>query len=232
MKKAKIWKWQLKNSHQNYNIMKLSNKILEHLSHRLALGKTKIKTLVLGGILSIILLCPDRATAQGMPTYDNTNFVSLVKQLVESGKQTAQLIKSVQFLKDAKEAIEKVSSVVQQLRAVEEIAQNNQRLIQVMQTDLQDILNSPYIQPEEVTRIAESFDAIVQNALDTVDFIDEVLSSDHLKMTDAERAEVLRKKEQESKAMVVNITIKTKRYSAIISFRKMQDKVNNRETNF
>ena len=232
MKKAKIWKWLLKNSHQNYNIMKLSNKILEHLSHRLALGKTKIKTLVFGGIFSIILLCPGRATAQGMPTYDNTNFVSLVKQLVESGKQTAQMIKSVQFLKDAKEAIEKVSSVVQQLRAVEEIAQNNQRLIQVMQTDLQDILNSPYIQPEEVTRIAESFDAIVQNALDTVDFIDEVLSSDHLKMTDAERAEVLRKKEQESKEMVVNITIKTKRYSAIISFRKMQDKVNNRETNF
>ncbi|NRR93121.1 conjugal transfer protein [Winogradskyella undariae] len=212
--------------------MKLSNKILEHLSYRLALGKTKIKTLVLGGIFSITLLCPGRATAQGMPTYDNTNFVSLVKQLVESGKQTAQMIKSVQFLKDAKEAIEKVSSVVQQLRAVEEIAQNNQRLIQVMQTDLQDILNSPYIQPEEVTRIAESFDAIVQNALDTVDFIDEVLSSDHLKMTDAERAEVLRKKEQESKEMVVNITIKTKRYSAIISFRKMQDKVNNRETNF
>ena len=232
MKKAKIWKWQLKNSHQNYNIMKLSNKILEHLSHRLALGKTKIKTLVFGVIFSITFLCPGRATAQGMPTYDNTNFVSLVKQLVESGKQTAQMIKSVQFLKDAKEAIEKVSSVVQQLRAVEEIAQNNQRLIQVMQTDLQDILNSPYIQPEEVTRIAESFDAIVQNALDTVDFIDEVLSSDHLKMTDAERAEVLRKKEQESKEMVVNITIKTKRYSAIISFRKMQDKVNNRETNF
>ncbi|WP_458628654.1 conjugal transfer protein [Winogradskyella sp. PC D3.3] len=212
--------------------MKLSNKILEHLSHRLALGKTKIKTLVFGGIFSIILLCPGRATAQGMPTYDNTNFVSLVKQLVESGKQTAQMIKSVQFLKDAKEAIEKVSSVVQQLRAVEEIAQNNQCLIQVMQTDLQDILNSPYIQPEEVTRIAESFDAIVQNALDTVDFIDEVLSSDHLKMTDAERAEVLRKKEQESKEMVANITMKTKRYSAIISFRKMQDKVNNRETNF
>ncbi len=232
MKKAKIWKWLLKNSHQNSNIMKLSNKILEHLSHRLALGKTKIKTLVFGGIFSIILLCPGRATAQGMPTYDNTNFVSLVKQLVESGKQTAQMIKSVQFLKDAKEAIEKVSSVVQQLRAVEEIAQNNQCLIQVMQTDLQDILNSPYIQPEEVTRIAESFDAIVQNALDTVDFIDEVLSSDHLKMTDAERAEVLRKKEQESKEMVANITMKTKRYSAIISFRKMQDKVNNRETNF
>ena len=103
--------------------------------------KTKIKTFVFGLIFTIAILLPSGATAQGMPTYDNTNFISLVKQLVESGKQTAQMIKSVKFLKDAKEAIEKVSSVVQQLRAVEEIAANNQRLINVMQTDLQDILN-------------------------------------------------------------------------------------------
>ncbi|MCB0446185.1 MAG: conjugal transfer protein [Gelidibacter sp.] len=194
--------------------------------------KTKMKTIVFGLILSVSLLLPSGATAQGMPTYDNTNFISLVKQLVESGKQTAQMIKSVKFLKDAKESIEKVSSVVQQLRAVQEIAANNQRLINVMQNDLQDILNSPYIKPEEVTRVAESFDAIVQNSLDTVDFMGEILSSDNLKMSDAERAEVLKEKELESKEMVSNIQTKTKRYKDIISFRKMQDKINNRETNF
>jgi hypothetical protein len=156
----------------------------------------------------------------------------LVKQLVESGKQTAQMIKSVKFLKDAKEAIEKVSSVVQQLRAVEEIAANNQRLINVMQYDLQDILNSPYIKPDEVIKVVESFDIIVQNSLDTVEFMSEILSSDNLKMSDAERAEILKEKELESKEMVSNIKTKTKRYKDIISFRKMQDKVNNRETNY
>ncbi len=194
--------------------------------------KTKIKTMLFGLIIVAALLLPKGAYAQGMPVYDNTNFISLVKSLVESAKQTSQLIKSVKFLKDAKEAIEKVSSVVQQLRAVEEIAQNNQQLIQVMQNDLQDILNSPYIKPEEVTRVTESFNIIVQHSLDTVDFIDEVLSSDYLKMTDAERAEVLKQKEKESKEMVSNITTKTKRYRDIISFRKMQDKVNNRDTEY
>ena len=192
--------------------------------------KTKIKILVMA--VALTLFMSSRATAQGMPVYDNTNFISLVKQLLESGKQTAEMIKSVKFLKDAKEAIEKVSSVVQQLRAVEEIAQNNQRLINVMQNDLQDILNSPYIKPEEINRIAQSFDAIVQNSLDTVDFMGEILSSDNLKMSDAERAEVLKQKEKESREMVSNIQTKTKRYKDIISFRKMQDKVNNRETNY
>jgi hypothetical protein len=192
--------------------------------------RKKIKTL--GIALTFTLLLPAGAACQGMPTYDNTNFISLVKQLVESGKQTAQLIKSVKFLKDAKESIEKVSNVVRQLRAVEEIGRNNQRLIDVMQDDLRDILNSPYIKPDEVARVSESFNAIVENSLDTMDFIDEILSSDYLKMSDAERAEILKQKEIESKEMVYDITIKTKRYRDIISFRKMQDKVNNRETSY
>lgn len=210
----------------------MKTKIDEYQNNYLAMSKRKIKTILFGSVLTIAILSPGGATAQGMPTYDNTNFISLVKQLVESGKQTAQLIKSVKFLKDAKESIEKVSNVVRQLRAVEEIGRNNQRLIEVMQNDLQDILTSPYIKPDEVTRVSDSFSAIVQNSLDTMDFIDEILSSDYLKMSDAERAEILKQKEIESKEMVSDITIRTKRYRDIISFRKMQDKINNRETEY
>ncbi|WP_339714636.1 conjugal transfer protein [uncultured Kriegella sp.] len=194
--------------------------------------KTKIKTIMFGLILTVTILLPGGATAQGMPTYDNTNFISLVKQLIESGKQTANIIKTVQFLKTQKENIEKVNNVVRQLKAVREIGRNNQRLIQMMQNDLRDILDSPYIKPDEVSRVSESFTAIVENSLDTMDFIDEILSSDYLKMSDAERAEILKEKELESKEMVSNIKTKTRRYKDIISFRKMQDKINNREINY
>ncbi len=194
--------------------------------------KTKIKTISLGLILMISHLLPARAACQGMPTYDNTNFISLVKQLIESGKQTANIIKTVQFLKTQQENIEKVNDVVRQLNAVREIGRNNQRLIQMMQNDLRDILDSPYIKPGEVTRVSESFTAIVENSIETMDFIDEILSSDYLKMSDADRAKILKQKELESMEMVSNIKVKTKRYKDIISFRKMQDKINNRETDF
>jgi hypothetical protein len=156
----------------------------------------------------------------------------LVKQLLESGKQTANIIKTVKFLKTQKENIEKVNNVVRQLKAVREISRNNQRLISVMQNDLKDILRSPYIKSGEVARVSESFSAIIENSLDSMNFIDKILSSDSLKMTDAERAEVLKQKEKESKEMVSNIKTKTRRYKDIISFRKMQDKVNNRETTY
>ncbi len=193
---------------------------------------TKIKTILFGLFFTVALLLPGGATAQGLPTYDNTNFISLVKQLIESGKQTANIIKTVQFLKTQKENIEKVNDVVRQLKAVREIGRNNQRLIRVMQSDLRDILNSPFIKPDEVARVSESFSTIIENSLDTMDFIEQILSSDYLKMTDAERAEILKEKELESKEMVSNITTKTKRYRDIISFREMQDKINNRETNY
>ncbi|OBX25783.1 conjugal transfer protein [Gelidibacter algens] len=189
---------------------------------------SKIKILILG----MTLLFSLSGKAQGMPTYDNTNFISLVKQLIESGKQTANIIKTVEFLKNQKENIEKVNDVVKQLKAVREIGRNNRRLLEVMQNDLREILNSPYIKPDEVSRVSQSFTAIVENSLDTLDFIDEILSSDYLKMSDGERAEILKEKELESREMVSNIITKTKRYKDIISFRKMQDKINNRETEF
>lgn len=183
-------------------------------------------------IIIVLLLLPGRATAQGMPVYDNTNFVSLVKTLVESAKQTTQLLKTVEFLKQQKENLEQVNSVIRQLKAVREIGNNNSRLIKVMQNELRSILSSPYIKPEEVTRITNSFNQIVDNSLETMDFIDQILSSNFLKMSDGERAKILKEKEEESQEMVSEIDIKTKRYRDIISFRQMQDKINNRETQY
>ncbi|MCP9200576.1 conjugal transfer protein [Gramella sp. GC03-9] len=192
--------------------------------------QNNIRILVMA--IAFALLMPGRATAQGMPVYDNTNFISLAKSLIESAKQTSQLLKTVEFLKQQKENLVKVNNVVKQLKAVREIAANNERLFDVVRDDLREILNSPYIKPEEVTRISDSFNAIIENSLDDLDFIEQILSSDYLKMTDAERAAILKEKELQSKEMVSEIQLKTQRYRDIISFREMQDKINNRETDY
>ena len=177
-------------------------------------------------------LLPTRATCQGMPVYDNTNFITLGKQILEAAKQTENLIKTVEFMKQQKERIEKVSNVVKQLKAVRELARNNERLFDVVRNDVRHILNSPYIKAEEITRVSQSFESIIENSLEDLDFVQQILSSDYLKMTDAERAEVLKERETRSKEMVAEIERKTKRYQDIISFREMQDKINNRATNY
>lgn len=189
-----------------------------------------MRTLMLSALF--VVLIGREASAQGMPVYDNTNFISFVKSLLESGKQTANLMKTVKFLKTQKENIDKVNDVIKQLKAVRELARNNQRLYEVVQSDLREILNSPFIKPDEVTRISDSFDAILENSMAGMEYIDQILSSDNMKMTDAERAEVLKEKELESKEMVAEIEAKTRRYREIIQFREMQHKINNRETNY
>ena len=189
--------------------------------------KNKIK--LLGIALTFALLMPAGAACQGMPVYDNTNFISFTKSLIESAKQTSQLLKTVQFLKTQKENIEKVNNVIRQLKAVREMARNNQRLFNIVQDDLREILNSPYIKPDEVNRVSESFNSIIENSLYGLEYIDQILSSNTLKMTDAERAEVLKDMELKSKEMVAEIEAKTKRYREIIAFREMQAVINGRK---
>ncbi|MGV8946508.1 MAG: conjugal transfer protein [Lutibacter sp.] len=194
--------------------------------------KNNIKKLMLSSVFILLLSAQTEGYGQGMPVYDNTNFISLAKSLIESAKQTSQLLKTVEFLKTQKENIEKVNNVVKQLKAVRELTQNNQRLFDIVRNDLRTILNSPYIKPEEITRISNSFNAIVESSLEDLDYISQILSSYSLKMTDAERAEILKEKELKSKEMVAEIEQKTKRYRDIISFREMQSKINQRETNY
>ena len=68
------------------------------------------KAPILSLALILIMYLPGRVTAQGMPVYDNTNFISLGKQLIESAKQTAELLNMVEELNAVREKIEKVKT--------------------------------------------------------------------------------------------------------------------------
>lgn len=188
--------------------------------------KIKVIILLLLGIMSF------RSHAQGMPVYDNTNFISLTKSLLESAKQTSQLLKTVEFLREQKQRLDEVSSVVKQVRAVQEIVSNNQELISMVQKDLREILNSPFIKENEIDRVSRSFKAIIEVALQDMDFMQQLLTSNLISMTDAERLEVLEAQKERSRELIAETNLRTKRYRAIISFREMQDKINNRKSKF
>jgi hypothetical protein len=192
--------------------------------------KITVKTIIVSTFL--LLASTGHIKAQGMPVYDNTSFISLVKQLVESAKQTSEMIKTVEFLKQAKETIEKVNNAVKQYEAVREINQNNEALVNMVRRDLRDILNSPYIHPNEIDAVSNAFNTIIDGSLRNLEFMNQVLSNDFLKLNDAERLAILETQRDDSQKMVADITLKNKRYKLIISFREMQNKVNNRETNY
>lgn len=192
--------------------------------------KITIKTIIISA--SLLLASTGQMKAQGMPVYDNVSFISLVKQLLESAKQTSEMVKTVKFLKQAKETIEKVNSAVEQYEAVKEINKNNEALVNMVRNDLRGILNSPYIHPDEIDAVSNAFNTIIEGSLRNLEFMNQVLSNDFLKLNDAERLAILEAQRDDSQKMVADITLKNKRYKMIISFREMQDKINNRETNY
>lgn len=192
--------------------------------------KITIKTIILSVFLFVA--STGQMKAQGIPVYDNTNFLSLIKQLFESAKQTSEMIKTVKFLKQAKETIEKVNSAVAQYEAVKEINENNEALVNMVRNDLRGILNSPYIHPDEIDAVSNAFNTIIDGSLRNLEFMNQVLSNDFLKLNDAERLEILEAHRDDSQKMIADITLKNKRYKLIISFREMQDRINNRETNY
>ncbi|MCR9228826.1 MAG: conjugal transfer protein [Flavobacteriaceae bacterium] len=194
------------------------------------MSKKITRTLII--TLTIILLLPAGAACQGMPVYDNTNFLSLGKQLIESAKQTAELLKMVDELNAVREKIEKVNNAVKQYQAVRDITRNNERLFTMVRDDLREILNSPYIHGDEVEAISNAFNGIIEHSLDQLDFMGQVLSSDFLNMTDAERLEILEAQREESQTMVADIQLKKRRYDMVISFRKFQVLIKDRKLNY
>ena len=178
--------------------------------------------------LMLVLTSNSPMAAQGLPVYDNTNFLSLAKQLLESAKQTAELLKMVEHFQAVKEKIEKVNNAVKQYQAVREITRNNEKLFQMVNRDLRAILNSPYIQPDEIQAISRAFNGIIDQSLSNLEFMNQVLSNDFLNMSDAERLEVLEQHRRASQKMVAEIRLKNIRYRTVISFREMKDKINNR----
>ena len=183
-------------------------------------------------LVMMVLFMAQTVRSQGILVYDNTSFLALGKSLIESAKQTSQLLKTVNFLKEQKERIEQVSNALKQLQAVQEIVENNQRLFQTVQNDLREILNSPFIKVEEIDRISESFNSIIESSLEDLNFMQQLLTNNYLSMTDAERLVILEAQKERSREMIAEIELKKKRYSTIISFREMQSRINKRGADY
>lgn len=186
----------------------------------------------MGLCLLFILLTNAHSVGQGLPVYDNTNFISLAKQLLESAKQTAELLKMVEHLQNAREKLEKVNNAVRQYRAVREITRNNEQLLRMTREDLRQLLSSSYIRRYEVEAVSGAFNDIVESSLSNLEFIGQVLTSDFLNMDDAQRLEILEAHRETSDQLLADLELKKRRYELVISFRKMQELVNHRETNY
>ncbi|WP_141402402.1 conjugal transfer protein [Sediminicola luteus] len=174
------------------------------------------------GMLSIWLCLGQGLWGQGMPVYDNTNFLTLGKQLVESGKQTAELLKMVEFLKQQKERLELVNGWVRELKAVEELLADHRKIFTRIEGDLQEILGSPYVTAVERDRMVSTFEGLLELAQEDLEFLSTLLLEGGFDMDDAQRTTFILDTRRRMQALDWDTQRRLSRYRDLLALRESQ----------
>lgn len=164
---------------------------------------------------------------QGMPVYDNTNFIALGQQLISMAKQTAEVIKTVNFLREQKERIEQVSNAVRDFNTVARLIRRNQEIYGILNNDLRNLISNPLVTPNEAQRLYDRVERLYDISVEDLDLIEKILTSNFLKMEDTERMDKLREAEKRADETFSKLTIEIKDYNTIVQFREFQQAVDN-----
>ncbi len=137
-----------------------------------------------------------------MATYDASANANLINQIQESARQTAELQKQFNLLKEAKDRIEQVSGAVQQLGQLQNII-NEQRAAISNANKITSIISETK-RKTDLSGISYNLSRI-QASISTVQ---KLLENGLFKMQDAERMELINKQYQEVKSSSTNIKVK------------------------
>ncbi|MBL7473308.1 conjugal transfer protein [Robertkochia sediminum] len=168
-----------------------------------------------------VFLFSSELRAQGMPVYDNTNFLTLGKQLLESGKQTSQLIRTVQFLKQQQERLEQVNGVIRDLKLIREIIEEHKSLQLEIRRDFGLLGSSKYLAKDELRELSKTLERTMAASMDDLDMIRQLLRNDHFKMTDKDRIDLLGQRRQRMEEARAICMTQMRRYTAMIDFRTL-----------
>lgn len=164
---------------------------------------------------------------QGMPVYDNTNFIALGQQLISMAKQTAEVIKTVNFLREQKERIEQVSNAVRDFNTLARLIERNKNIYDILNNDLKKIISNPLVTPREAKVLYDRVERLYGVTQGDIILIQKILTSNFLKMEDTERVDKLREAEQRADDTFKQLTVEIKDYNTIVEFREFQQAVDN-----
>lgn len=183
--------------------------------------KKTLLTLVFTATISI------SSFGQGMPVYDNTNFLAFGQQLIAMASQTGEIVKTVNFMRDAKEKIEQVNNAVRNLNTVARLIERNQEIYRILNDDLRVIISNPLITPREASLLYDKVERLWDITQEDVALIQQILTSNLFNMEDSERMDKIRAAEKQADETFVTLTIELKDYRTIVEFREFQQAVDN-----
>ena len=150
----------------------------------------------------------------------------LKASLVKATEQIRQLKKQTDFLEDAKNKVQKVSNKVKEFKGYKRIIERNGRVVNLVKSNIAGIVDSPDMTPQEISIIQNSYQSILNQAIDNLEFVSNIISDDYWEMTDFERITLLQKKEKEMKSLEYDAELKIGYYKRRVEHRRFVRAVN------
>ncbi len=177
-------------------------------------------------LLIIAILLNSIASGQ-MAVIDATANKQLTKTAIETAKQTQQMEKSVELMKEQKSRLEKVSKGLKKLQLLDDIVTRNSKLVKRIGKDADYFLSNPYLKNKEVKIIRDSYSNILKEATADMSFINDLIKDGVFKVDDGRRLQLLKEQEENSKDLALRIEMAYKHYDRILQYRAFKEAAEN-----
>lgn len=153
----------------------------------------EMKTNILTTALLLVMVCAKAQIPTGaMVVNDPAANSTLLQSLSQGAAQVQQGTEQLEFLKDAKDVVEKVNNVLRDVHELEEIYNIQKDILEKTRNDLRMINGTSLFYPSEIRNITMSYTNIVDRSIKAMEGLDKLLTNNLFKMNDAERLSFIR----------------------------------------
>lgn len=129
---------------------------------------------------------------------------SLATRIAQGATQVKNGIAQIEFLKDAKEIVTTVNSVLRDVNEIEEIYTLQVKILNKSTTQVKKLRDSKQFTTKEMSLINQSYSSILDNTFKSLETLEKLLTDDMFTMKDAERLEFIREIRSELQQRYVN----------------------------
>ena len=147
-----------------------------------------------------------------MPVTDATANASLVQQISQGAQKLKQGAESLKFLKDAKDAVEKVNNVLRDYQDLKEIYTMQQYMLENTTRNIKAFKATGLLTPSEMTDLYNNYNLLLDATSKTIEGLNAVVSDGILKMGDGERLQYIRQLKQDMSVSVAESQRISKKY--------------------
>lgn len=177
-----------------------------------------MKTIVFPLAFVLVTLC---VNAQATIVNDPAANKSLAISVAQGAQQVESGLAQLEYLKEAKESVSKVSNILYDVKELEETYEIQQQIIDRSINYLQTLEKTKLLSAQEMVDAAGRYNRLIERSIRTLGSLDKILGDGLFEMSDAERWSFIKEINQEMRSKRVDTKIIYDDYLQVVQVRAM-----------